>query len=168
MMKKGIIYKITCNITNENYIGSTFDTLKERFRKHILDCKLNHKPCASRHIIKRGDYEISILEEYYTDDRIELEKREQYYMDNIQNINVKRAYTSQEKRGELKKNIWNNWYEKNKEQQREKAKDYYYINYEEVRKGDRRRKDWRRSWKPDGRTGFFNSMLDININVFSK
>ena len=143
----GIIYVLTCHITDEKYIGSTMRDLDTRYRRHKTD-----KSCVSRHIIERGNHSIKQLELFETDDRIELEKREQYWMNIIPNINHKRAFRTEEERIT---------------QNREQAKKNYYANYEKVRKGDRRRKDWRRSWKPDGRMGFYNDLLRISIDLFN-
>ena len=158
---KGIVYELRCHITDEKYIGSTFTTLKVRYRRHKTD-----DSCVSRHIIKRGNHSIKMLEEVETDNRLELEKREQYWMDNIKCINVKCAFRSEEDKKRVKRKQFKEWASKNKEYLREKGKRRYWDNYEKNREGDKRRKNWRRSWKPDGRTGFFNSMLDISLSVF--
>ena len=53
-----MIYRITCRITGEYYIGSTFD-MKTRTRCHLS----TSNNCVSRQIISRGEYNINILEE---------------------------------------------------------------------------------------------------------
>ena len=158
----GIIYVLTCHITDEKYIGSTMRDLDTRYRRHKTD-----KSCVSRHIIERGNHSIKQLELFETDDRIELEKREQYWMNIIPNINHKRAFISKEQRIIDRKERWDKWYSNNKDELCKKRQNYYYSNYEQVRKGDRRRKDWRRSWKPDGRMGFYNDLLRISIDLFN-
>jgi len=147
----GIIYVLTCHITDEKYIGSTIDTLNSRYSKHKYESK-QEKKCVSRNIINRGNHSIKPLEENDITDKRELEKREQYWMNIIPNINHKRAFRTEEERIT---------------QNREQAKKNYYANYEKVRKGDRRRKAWRRSWKPDGRMGFYNDLLQISIDLFN-
>ena len=157
----GIVYVLCCHTTNEKYVGSTMKSLQERYKRHKRD-----KSCVSRHIIARNNYSIKQLEVVETDDRIELEKREQYWMDIIPNINHKRAYISQDDRNKEKKEGWENWYSNNKQKQYIKAKKYREENYDKVVAGDRRRKAWRRSWKADGRCGFYNSLLDIDTTLF--
>ncbi len=157
----GIIYVLTCHITDEKYIGSTMSSLKDRYERHKRD-----KSCVSRHIIERGNHSIKQLEVFETDERIELEKREQYWMDIIPNINCKRAYTNDEKRKEINKARNKEWHESHKQERCEYAKIYREENYDKVVAGDKRRKAWRRSWKADGRMGFYNDFLKIDINLF--
>lgn len=161
-MKMGIIYALTCHTTNENYIGSTMTSLNQRYRRHKTD-----KSCVSRHIIARNNHSIKALEVFETDDRIELEKREQYWMDQIPNINKRRAHTTDEQRIEINKNNWKNYREKNKEYILQRAKERYYENYEYLQIGDKRRKAWRRSWKADARSGFYNDLLLIDPTLFN-
>jgi hypothetical protein len=162
-----IIYKLECNKTGDIYIGSTITSLKERLRHHISDYKKNYKPCVSKYIIEKGDYNISVIEEINNNDNIELLKREQYWMDNIPNINVKRAYTTKEKKKEMNKKEWDKWYKNNKEKQREKAKDNYYENWEYNQIRNKNYKAYIRSWKVDGRGGFRNNnFLDIDLSIF--
>ncbi len=63
MMKKGIIYKITCNITNENYIGSTFSELKIRWNHHK---NTTSKCCIGEYFDKYGidKFKIILIKEY--------------------------------------------------------------------------------------------------------
>jgi len=157
----GIIYVLTCHTTDEKYIGSTMKTLEERYRRHKSD-----KSCISRHIIARNNHSIKQLEVFETDDRKKLEKREQYWMDIIPNINMRRAYTSIEKRKEMNKIKCSKYIENNKQVIRDYAKQYYYDNYKKSRQGDMRRKAWRRSWKPDCRMGFYNDFLLIKMDLF--
>ena len=163
-----IIYKITCNITNDIYIGSTTLSLKARLKTHISDYKYNHKPTVSRHIIARGDYNISVIEELNTDDDTEILIREQYWMDNIPNINVKRAYTTKEKKKEMRKEDWDNWYKNNNEKKKEKSVDYYYKNWDFNQNKMKNYRAYLRSWKVDGRGGFRNNnLLDIDLSLFN-
>tara|TARA_R110002096_G_scaffold27366_2_gene83882 strand:+ start:2636 stop:3052 length:417 start_codon:yes stop_codon:yes gene_type:complete len=72
------VYRLTCNITNEQYIGST---------KNITQRQSTHKKlnCSSKQIILRGDYNFKILETNI--DISELRNREQYHIDNTKCIN---------------------------------------------------------------------------------
>ena len=157
----GIIYILTCHTTNQNYIGSTFCSLKERYSRHKRD-----KSCVSRYIIERDNHSIRELETYETEDRRDLEKREQYWMEQYDCINHKRAYVSEKQRKEQVKSNNKLYHETHKKELCDKAKKYYYENYDKVREGDKRRKEWRRSWKADGRMGFYNSLLDIDVKLF--
>lgn len=79
----GKIYKITDNTNGNIYIGSTIKTLKERLNRHKY-C-LN---CSSREIIKNGDYDIILIENYPCESNLELETRERYFIENNDCINI--------------------------------------------------------------------------------
>ena len=83
----GLVYCITCNETNEKYIGSTITTLKQRMFSH----KCNYS--CGRSIIDRNNYKVIILEDNI--DRDILKMRQQFYMDSCDNlINKMKAYTT--------------------------------------------------------------------------
>ena len=74
---KYLIYKISCNLGN--YIGSTKTTLKKRISAHKCSRASTCKDFFDH------EYEVSILEEIETDDKIYVLKREQYWIDNTDN-----------------------------------------------------------------------------------
>ena len=83
----GLVYCITCNETNENYIGSTLTTLKQRMFSH--KCEYN----SAKSIIDRNNYKVIILEDNIDKDILRI--REQFYMDCCDNlINIRRAFNS--------------------------------------------------------------------------
>ena len=63
----GKIYKITSSKTDNVYIGSTIQTLNDRFLKHKSNYKLyqNNKYAnvSSNEILKHGDAKIELIEE---------------------------------------------------------------------------------------------------------
>lgn len=87
----GKIYKVVCNVTGECYVGSTVNTLN-----HRLMC---HKSALNSHkrgkigymtvfkIIERGDYKIELVEDYPTDSKFNLERRECYWVQQLDCIN---------------------------------------------------------------------------------
>ena len=98
-VKKVIIYEIVCNITGERYIGSSFRSLNFRLYEHID----KDNTTSSKQIINRGDYTETELEIFYTRFKLARLLKEQYWMDNTENINIKRAYTSKKLRNQLRK-----------------------------------------------------------------
>ncbi len=122
---KGNIYKLTCDKTDKIYIGSTISTLKRRLVKHKSE-----KTSVSKILFELGEVNIVLLEEYECDTKLELRKREQYYMDLYQDIkiNILRAYTDKKqydneynKRNRHKQKEWR---DNNKERVREYNKMY--------------------------------------------
>jgi len=78
----GRIYYLRCDETNDVYIGSTIQTLKERLRGHIKD-----KYCTSKLIIKYDSCIILLLEEIEVENRKELEKIERQYIETYVCVN---------------------------------------------------------------------------------
>jgi hypothetical protein len=112
----GIIYKITCNKTGENYYGSTTTTLEKRKYFH----KKYNKTCISKQIIDRGDWDIIELEKIEFNDKKELLKRETYYIKNFNCINIIRSYITEKERKQHKINYHKSEFHKNYQKQ-------YYI-----------------------------------------
>ena len=80
-MNTGIIYKISCNITGEDYYGSTKQKIETRIGRHkMLDC-------SSARIIQRGNYSYTQLEVIQYNDEKELLNREKYYYKKYPNVN---------------------------------------------------------------------------------
>ena len=92
---QGKIYKIVCNKTGLIYIGSTYRTLEQRLKEHIgyykayIEKKSN---CliSSIFVTFNNDCRIELIESYPCNNKIELQKREYYYIDNIDCVNTHR------------------------------------------------------------------------------
>ena len=102
-VRKVIIYEIVCNITGERYIGSTIDSLNRRMTVH----NSKNKRCSSKIIIQRGDYNVNELESFNTKFELAQLLKEQYWMDNTENINKLRAFTNRKKYRKIYNNINN-------------------------------------------------------------
>jgi hypothetical protein len=137
---KGKIYQIRCNITGEIYIGSTTTPLSKRLSNH--KSKLT---CISRQIIEKGDYDISLLELYPCNNRIELRIKEREWYDKIENINKNKPYLSIDELKDYLKEYYINNTEKIKKKNKEynidnpdkikkKNKEYYINNTEKIKK----------------------------------
>jgi len=111
---KGKIYKITCLETGEVYYGSTTQELSQRVRKGAYNTL-----CKAYNIIKRNNYYEEIVEEYHCDNKIELETRERWWIEN--NVCVNKVIPTQTK---------SEYYETNKEKKLEYQKQYQKDNYE--------------------------------------
>ena len=137
----GRIYKITSEATNEEYIGSTTQTLKQRLAEHTskyltFNNKSPHdKYYTSFEILQHGDAKISVHYEGVLDNKKELKQMEgkliretpscvnkyipgrtqkQYRQDNEEHI----------------KDMRRNYYARNKEHIAEQIKQYKENNYE--------------------------------------
>lgn len=82
----GKIYRLTCNVTNMTYIGSTTTALSIRLHQHAIKYeKFTHfkegNYCGAFQIIKNDDYKIELVEEYNCNTKAELCARERYWYD---------------------------------------------------------------------------------------
>ena len=90
----GTIYKLHCNITGEDYYGST-KWYYNRIHSHkcSTEKQLLKRQCKSRQILDRGNYTFSVLEECPIED---LKPRERYYFENFPCINQVIPYKTRE------------------------------------------------------------------------
>lgn len=123
----GKIYKIVCNITNKIYIGSTCEpTLARRLAKHVANYKqyiVNKQSYVSAFdIIKSGDYQIILIENFSCNSKDELLARERYFTGVLDCINIKRNQGMSLKLG---KNEYSKfWYKQNIERITERKRKY--------------------------------------------
>ena len=116
--KGGKIYKIIDNTNGNIYIGSTIQSLHKRKSQHKAE---GNKKCMSKFIIKNGDYDMVLIENYPCESKEELHIRERYYIENNDCINeMIPSRTGQE------------WYQINRERILEKSKN-------KVKTGERKR-----------------------------
>ena len=113
---KSKIYKIVCNETGETYYGSTTVLLSQRIGKHRL-----YTGCSSWCIIERGNYDYSLIEEFPCESKEQLHKRERWYIENNDCVNVRVE-------GRTQKEYQN----ANKEKIQERKKQYYQANKEKI------------------------------------
>ena len=86
--KDSCIYGIKCNTTNELYIGSTYNKLNVRLRKHLTDMRgylcINKKHRnyrSSFEVLFNDNYEIFKIEDFPCNNRQELHMIEAQYID---------------------------------------------------------------------------------------
>ena len=91
---EGRIYRIVCNITGENYFGSTKETaLCKRLAQHVSGYKSYLKGTSTANyvssykIIERGDYKIVLVEYIDFCTREQLRAKERYYIEIYPNVN---------------------------------------------------------------------------------
>ena len=123
--QNGKIYRIVCNKTGLQYIGSTVSSLSVRLGQHKHTIK-----CTSQKVLENGDYNIVLVEDYPVDRKEQLLQRERFYIETMDCVNKKYPlrtqhewYEDNKERLIEKQNIWNN-------NNREKCLEYQkkYIN----------------------------------------
>ena len=100
---RGKIYRIVCNNTGLQYIGSTSaKRLSQRLAEHVSRCK-REKGTSVSIIIDCGNYEIILIEDYPCQNKDQLRQRERYYQEQLDCVNKLRAITSTEEKKEYNK-----------------------------------------------------------------
>lgn len=92
---KGKVYRIVCNITGKQYVGSTIQSLSKRKESH----KRNHirwvnegRPekrlqYTSVYVLDGGNYSIVLIENYPCNSKDELKARERHYIETLDCVN---------------------------------------------------------------------------------
>ena len=125
--EKARIYKIVDNTNQNIYIGSTCKTLAQRLGQHRADYKrfLNegNNNVTSFEIIKNGNYNIYLIEEFSCENIEQLRARERFFIESMECVN---RYIPGRTKHE--------YYENNKELMKEKQKKYHDNNLEYIQK----------------------------------
>jgi hypothetical protein len=112
----GKIYRIVCNETGEQYIGSTTQSLALRLGQHKCHCN-----CISRQILERNNYAIVLIEEYPCENKEQLCRRERHYIETMECINI-----------QIPTRTCKEYCEANREKAIERARAYVEANREKI------------------------------------
>jgi hypothetical protein len=113
----GKIYKLWSPQGEEIYIGSTVNTLPKRKAEH------KQMVCSSKILFEKyDDVRIELIEEYPCKNKMQLNKREGYYIRNNECVNKVIPERTKEE-----------WYQDNKEVCNQKSKEYKEDNKEKIR-----------------------------------
>jgi hypothetical protein len=125
----GKIYKMVCNTTGLTYYGSTCEpTLARRLavHVHVHKCRKSGKKSTiytSIKVMEAGNYTIVLVESFPCDSKMELHRRERYYIENNECVNkVIPTRTVEE------------WRLVNKEKLNKKQNEYNILNREKINK----------------------------------
>ena len=148
--ENGKIYKLVNDQLNLTYYGSTCNELRKRLYKH--KCDAINKICTSYKLFESGVVKIYLVEKFSCNDKMELSKKERFYIENNDCVNKNIPTRTQkeynyinkdkikektkeyfEKNKERIKEKTKEYFEKNKERIKEKAKEYYQINKERIK-----------------------------------
>lgn len=148
------IYRIVCDETGDQYIGSTTRSLSARLASHVSQWKWWKKAkdkeggrtsyFTSYPLLERGKYRILLVENYPCASKEEKLARENYWMDNIEGgcVNkVRPARTKEQYREEHRdKNIeyQKQYRQENHEELAAKKKEYLKQNEEQVKERKKR------------------------------
>ena len=170
---KGKIYRIVCNETGEQYIGSTIQSLSRRLAKHVWESKNNQEHgCKSFPIIDRGDYSIVLIENCPCESKEQLLRRERHFIETIDCVN--RYIPGRTKLEHI--NQIQQWKKANPEKQAEYNRKWQQANPEKVAEINRK---WRqanlektaeyrrkyRAMKKAQHTPAYRALQDLSMNT---
>ena len=174
------IYRIVCNISGKQYIGSTCEPrLCMRLAKHKAAytryLNTNKSYITSYEILKNGNYYIELIESCNCKSRDELHKIEGKYIREMECVNKNIPGRNDEEKIESKRNWYENnrvkileskrIYDKNNKERKSKyAQKWHEANKDEVNENNRRRKQYQRAFGGDNRSN--NNLLEIDLSIF--
>ena len=103
---RGKIYRLVCNTTGNQYIGSTTQSLSQRLGGHKKDYKRFNEgkitaQITSFSILSNNNVEMILIEEFACENRNQLERRERQFIETMECVNkVKPAQTKEEKKND--------------------------------------------------------------------
>jgi len=144
--ENGKIYKLVNDQLNLTYYGSSCNELRKRLNAHKTKAK--SKKCTSYKLFESGEVKIYLVEKFSCNDKMELNQRERFYIENNECVNknipcrTPKEYYDDNREKRLKNN--KKWNELNKEKRKqykkeynnenkEKAKEYYEDNREKIK-----------------------------------
>ena len=124
------IYKLICHNSDLIYIGSTTQKLFKRLNQHKKSRKY-----SSKKLFELGNVKIILIEEVKCENKEQLIKREQYYIDKYKNniINDRNAYTDQKEYYIKNKDNIKEYYIKNKDKILNRQKEYCIKNKDNIK-----------------------------------
>ena len=117
--KNGKVYRVICEETNRQYIGSTCTELRKRLHQH----KRKGNTCMTKDFINPS---IFLIEDYPCERKEQLLMRERHFMETMECVNMVRPIVSREEKLEENKE----YREKNKEKLNKYIKEYREKNKE--------------------------------------
>ena len=143
-MTIGYIYRIKHKVLNLYYYGSTIQTLKERWGKHMDSYK--HKGDISIYkyfdLFNVEDFYIHFVDLVKFENKDDLLEREQWFIDNFGCVNDRNAWGCNLKRKkENKKKYMKQYRNENKDRIREKDKEHYEKNKDKIRERQKKYRD---------------------------
>ena len=131
--KNGKIYRLVCNATGNQYIGSTTQCLSQRLGGHkrqykrFLEDKIT-KQMTSFSILSNTNFEIILLEEFACENKNQLERRERYYIEITKCVNkIKPAQTKEERKEHMQE-----YFQEHKEEQQKYQQKYQQEHKEKL------------------------------------
>ena len=121
--KDGKIYRLVCNITSNQYIGSTTQSLSQRLGGHkaeykrFLEGKITYQ-ISSFSILSQKNFEMVLIEEFPCENKNQLERRERHFIETMECINKIKPAQTRDEMIESNKQYSKQYYKDNKEERK--------------------------------------------------
>jgi hypothetical protein len=128
----GRIYKIICTQSNDIYIGSTFNTLRQRLYRHKSQYNNGQKYSLISYFDKYGidNFKIILIKEYEVADKKHILAYEQLWINKLKPINKNHTYHIDKINRSQYLNRKRNYYKENKDT---KIKEYLEKNKDKIK-----------------------------------
>jgi len=130
----GRVYKIWAPGCERVYVGSTKQTLANRFRMHkaSMTCWQKHrkKYMSSFDILAYNDAEIDLITEEEFNDIQDMRECEKYWISKLDTVNQKRPMCTEEEHRQRKRDNMRKHYDRYRARQKEYSKSYVRIKYQ--------------------------------------
>lgn len=143
--QNGRIYRLVCNVTGLQYVGSTCQPLHKRKFAHTSNYKQwkagKFNYITSFKTLEHGDYDIFLIEEYACDNKQQLQQRERYWIEQTQCVNkcipTRTDKEYQEANADRIRTYKIEHRQQNADQLRAKSKQYREVNAQQIKEGKR-------------------------------
>ena len=153
--QNGKIYRIVCNQTGLQYIGSTCMPLSTRLYQHKRLYK-DGKSGTSKLVLENNDCSIVLLEDCPTDRKELLLQRERFYIETMECVNKKIPTRTPHEWYEDNKDILANKYQMNREKRIEYQKAWNAQNKDKLR-------EYQKTFK-NKHKGIFVDLTEVDID----
>jgi len=171
--KNSKIYRIVCNETGEQYIGSTTQSLSVRLAKHVWSSKNEpEKGCKSFPIIDRGDYSIVLIENCPCESKEQLLRRERHFIETMDCVNrnipgrtklehLNRILQWQKENPEKRAEYSRKWRKENPEKVAEQKRKHYQSHKEQKSEYNRKYHLMKKAQHPPA----YRALQDASMNT---
>jgi hypothetical protein len=153
--QNGKIYRIVCNQTGLQYIGSTCMPLSTRLYQHKRLFK-DGKSGTSKFVLENNDCNIVLLEDYPTDRKELLLQRERFYIETMECVNKKIPTRTKQEWYEDNKDILADKYQMNREKRIEYQKAWNAQNKDKLR-------EYQKTFK-NKHKGIFVDLTEVDVD----
>lgn len=135
--ENGKIYRIVCNVSGKQYIGSTIQSLSKRLNSHKGNFTMwksgNYHYTKSFDVFENGDFNIILIENYPCDSKDELTRRERHFIETLECVNRNIPTRTNKEYYHDNKERYKQYRQDKQEHYKQIKKEYYETHKEEIK-----------------------------------